>query len=120
MPDLDSRVKQLDMLLREIAGILLDGHFDLLPAMSTRQAQLVAKLAASGLDRPGISAARIRTLESLAKRNERLLQAAIRGMHSATQRRAEVLSAHRSCQAYDREGRAVTIELHEPEIELRK
>lgn len=98
----DERIAQLIDLLRLERDVIRNGDFAALPDLVERKEGQLQAL-------QGTPARRLTTAREMALENQRLLDAALKGVRSVQARLAAIRQGARSYTSYDRDGRATTI-----------
>ncbi len=108
----DERIAGLVDLLRIERDVIRTGDFSALPDLVQRKEGLMAML-------EGTPARRLVAAQEMALENQRLLDAALRGVRSVQARLAAIRQASKSYTSYDRDGKARTINPEAGTVERR-
>lgn len=98
----DERIAQLIDVLRLERDVIRNGEFAALPDLVTRKDAQMRAL-------QGTPARRLTVVREMALENQRLLDAALKGVRSVQARLAAIRQGTKSYTSYDRDGRATTI-----------
>ena len=94
----DDRIARLTDLLRLEKDVIRNAEFAALPDLATRKEVLLAELA-------GTPARLLLGVQTMALENQRLLEAALRGVRSVQDRLAEIGKASKAYTSYDQSGK---------------
>ena len=94
----DERIARLTDLLRLEKDVIRNAEFAALPDLVTRKEALLAELA-------GTPARLLLGVQTMALENQRLLEAALRGVRSVQDRLAEIAKASKAHTGYDKSGK---------------
>lgn len=106
-PELETDIEELDQLLERERDALLAGDLEQLVQMVGQKERLVAALNATGhRDLP-----QLLRLNGKVKRNQLLLNGALEGIKSVSQRLAALQKVRQSLETYDREGQKQRVDM---------
>ena len=109
-------VARLNALLDTERQALLDGRIDQLPEIARRKQALIADLAPPDSARMAL----VQDMQEKARRNERLLNAALEGIRAVADRIGALRQARSCLETYDRTGRKSRIAPNDrPDVERR-
>jgi hypothetical protein len=110
--DTDDRIARLIDLLRLEKDVIRNAEFAALPDLVARKTEVLEEL-------KGTPARLLLAAQDMAMENQRLLDAALKGVRSVQARLAEIRKASKSYTSYDRHGKARTISPEGGSVERR-
>lgn len=108
----EAKISQLIEILRLERDVIRNGDFAALPDLITRKEQAMAAL-------KGTHARKLLTAHEMARENQHLLSAALKGVRAVQARLEAIRQASKSYTSYDRHGRAQTIQVEKGSVERR-
>ncbi|MCA8869489.1 MAG: hypothetical protein KDA67_12620 [Rhodobacteraceae bacterium] len=109
---------KLERLLEDVRTTLRSGDYQQLAALATEQERMIGRLQTQPQGTAPDKGLPARIADA-ARRNQRLIEAAMEGFRSAARRRNEILAAQQPIKTYDRSGQKTSLESDQATLEKR-
>lgn len=109
---------KLERLLEDVRTALKSGDYQQLAALATEQERMIGRLQTQPVGTAPDKGQSARIADA-ARRNQRLIEAALEGFRSAARRRDDIRAAEQPIKTYDRTGQKTPLESNHATLEKR-